>query len=136
MIGTTALPTAAQTIKGSIAETYRRTRLAYGIGTHNISMFRGVYGFTAANGYVTLDIPINLQSGVTGMSFTALKLSIRNTDGSYIFDQNTDVTQYITYTEVFTYQPLIQVRLQNTNFSFSPRTPVAGEITDATMVLT
>lgn len=134
-IGNVTMGTSATTLTGAIAETYNRTRGVYGKGTHTVSRFYGVYGYYGTGGSLTLCVPLSVASDVTSVSFTNLVASIRNTTGGYVIPTTTNLTQYIQSASVFSNQPIVQIRLSNTDFVATNNTPVGGEITAATMVL-
>lgn len=135
LLGNTSLPTASPTVTGAIGETYRRTRLSYGKGTHTLGRLYGITGFISTGGTVNINIPINLASNVTNVSFTSLVASIRNTAGSYIYSTSADMASLITSASIGDKQPVIRVILNSNDFVGTNNTPVTGEITSGTMVL-
>lgn len=135
LLGTSQLPTTSQTVTGSIGETYRRTRGTYGKGTHTLGRMFGVTGFIATGGTVNLNIPINVASNVSSVSFTSLNASIRNTSGGYIYSTSAEMASLITAASIAEKQPVIRITLSSNDFVGTNNTPVAGEITAATMVL-
>ncbi len=135
IIGNSELPTAAQTLTGAIGETYRRTRLPYGKGTYNINRLNGVYGFKGTGGSLTLNIPLTIRSDITAIQITALKASLRNVAGSYVYTTSAEMASLIQSVEISERQPLIKVTLSSSDFVAANNTPVIGEITNATLVL-
>ena len=136
LIGSGTLLTSAQNIIGAVNETYKRTRSNYGKGTHTITeRIYGVYGFMGTGGTMYLHIPINVASDVSSVSFTNLVASIRNTSGSYVYTTSANMASLISSAAIPGKQPVIRVVLSSSDFVGTNNTPVAGEITAATMVL-
>ena len=136
-IGNVSMGTSATTLKGAIAETYGRTRDVYGKGTHTISGTRlyGITGYLGASGNLYLFIPINVAKDVSSVQFTNLVMSIRNVSGNYVYSTSGNLSLLITSASPIGKQPLIRVALNSSDFVGTNNTPVIGEVTAATMVL-
>jgi len=129
-IGNVSMGTSATTLKGAIAETYARTRNVYAKGTYSSEQtLYGVSGFTGPSGNVYLNVPISLASDVGSISFTELKCSIRTVSGTYIGGSGgVDLKEDIVSTTIVSKQPLVQIRLQNSNYGVTSHTPLTGQI--------
>ena len=134
-IGNVSMGTSATTLKGAIAETYKRTRSVYGKGTHTLNRMYGVYGYAGTSGSIYICIPVNVAKDVSSVSFTNLKASLRNVAGGYVYSTSTNMSSLIQSSSVFDKQPIIRVNLTSSDFVVTNNTPIAGEITEATMVL-
>ena len=133
-IGNVSMGTSATTLKGAIAETYARTRNVYAKGTYSSEQtLYGVSGFTGPSGNVYLNVPISLASDVGSnggsISFTELKCSIRTVSGTYLGGSGgVDLKEDIVSTTIVPKQPLVQIRLQNSNYGVTAHTPLTGQI--------
>lgn len=135
-IGNVSMGTTATTLSGAIAETFKRTRGVYGKGTHTISgRLYGIHGYMGTSGNLYICIPMSVASDVTSVSFTNIKASIRNVAGGYVYSTSTDMSSLIQSASVFDKQPIVRISLNSSDFVATNNTPVAGEITEATMVL-
>lgn len=113
----------------------KRTRSAYGKGTHTVTRLFGVYGYMGVSNTLTLCIPINLENDVSSIEFTNLVASIRIVGGGYIYSTSTDMHSLISQQTVVGKQPMVIVRLVSTSFTAAQNTPVSGEISAATFTL-
>lgn len=129
-IGNVSMGTSATTLKGAIAETYKRTRSVYTKGTYSSEQtLYGVNGFTGPSGNVYLNIPFLFASDVSSVSFSELKCSIRTISGTYLGGSGgVDLKNDIVTATVVSKQPVVQVRLQNSNYGVTAHTPLTGQI--------
>ena len=134
-VGSGALATSASNLIGATNETYKRTRAVYGKGTHTISRLYGVYGFIGTSGSLTLTIPLLVASDVTTSSITAIKASLRNTSGSYVYPTSDEMATLVQTVSIIDKQPLLRITLSSADFVGTNNTPVSGELISVTLVL-
>ena len=134
-VGSGALATSAQNLIGATNETYNRTRAVFGKGTHTISRLYGVYGFIGTGGSLTLAVPLLVASDVATASITAIKASLRNTYGSYVYPTSDEMSTLVQTVSIIDKQPLLRITLSSADFVGTNNTPVSGELISVTLVL-
>lgn len=134
-VGSGALATSASNLIGATNETYNRTRSVFGKGTHTINRLYGVYGFIGTSGSLTLTVPLLVASDVTTAAITAIKASLRNTSGSYVYPTSDEMATLVQTVSVLDKQPLLRITLSSADFVGTNNTPVSGELISVTLVL-
>ena len=129
-IGNVSMGTTATTLKGAIAETFLRTRSVFTKATYTDALMYGVHGYMGANGYAYIMVPANLASNVSSVSITSFKCSIRTVSGTYLGGSGgAELVGDIDSQASVSRQPLIYVRLRNTNYGVTANTPLTGQVT-------